>query len=122
MRPNTNTITTKTRPGTFLVFAIVFAAFIAFAHEGFEHVMGTVTKLNPRSVTVQTTASKTVEVRLDAKTAYARGTDNVSPTDLKVGDRVVIDAAGEAPKLVAVTIKIGAAAASPASHDDHAHK
>jgi len=119
MRPNITT--TKTPPGTLLVFAIIFAAAFSFAHGGFEHVMGTVSKITPQSVTVTTTDNKTVDVAINAKTTYARGTQKVSATDLKVGDRVVIDATGEAPKLVAASVKIGGAAATSATHDQHTH-
>jgi len=119
MRPNITT--TKTPQGTFLVFAIIFATVFSFAHGGFEHVMGTVTKVSAQSVTVMTTANKTVDVAINDKTTYARGTTKVAAADLKVGDKVVIDATGEAPKLVAASVKIGAAAAA-VSHDEHTHK
>lgn len=97
-----------------------FAAVQLFAHGGFEHVMGTVTKITARTVTVMTAANKTVDVAINDKTTYARGTQKIAIGDLKVGDRVVIDATGEDPKLVAASVKVGAAGtAAPAPAHDH---
>jgi len=120
-----NTITTDRRRKGALALALflfVAAAAVTFAHEGFEHVMGTVSKIGAQSVTVATTANKTVDVAINDKTTYTRGTAKVALTDLKVGDRVVIDATGEAPKLVAASVKIGAAGApATAAAHDHDH-
>lgn len=90
----------------------------AFAHGGFEHVMGTVTKVSAQSVTVETTAKKSVEVGLTAKTTYTRGTKKVEASDMKAGDRVVIDATEVNEKLVAAEIKLGTAPAKSA-HGGH---
>ena len=58
------------------ILAIVSLALlptIASAHGGEEHVIGTVTKISNTSVTVKTTAGKTVEVGFDTKmTTYER--------------------------------------------------
>ena len=117
MHLNTTTIN---RVAAFAL-ALTVAA-ISFAHEGFTHVMGTVSKVTAQTITVQTTDNKTVDVACNAKTTYARGTAKIAATDLKIGDRVVIDATGEAPKLTAASVKIGAAGAAPAAtHDEHAH-
>jgi hypothetical protein len=103
-----------------LAVALILTAALTLAHGGFEHVMGTVTKVTAQSVTVATTGNKTVDVAINDKTTYARGTQKVAAADLKVGDKVVIDATGEAPKLVAASVKIGGAAAA-VSHDEHTH-
>jgi hypothetical protein len=118
MHPNNITITKRAAA---LALALILTAALSFAHEGFEHVMGTVSKITPQRVTVTTTGTKTVDVAINDKTAYTRGTAKVAAADLKVGDRVVIDATGEAPKLVAASVKIDAAAAA-VSHDEHTHK
>jgi hypothetical protein len=111
-----------------LITSLLAFTAILWAHGGFEHVQGTVSKVSPTSVTVQTTAGKTVEVGLTAKTTYSRDNKKATAADMKVGDRVVIDATEEAKKLTAAEIKLGVAgkAATKASHDDHsdhsAHK
>ncbi len=122
MYPNI-TITKKTtrRALTLFLATALLAAVQLFAHGGFEHVMGTVTKITAQTVTVMTAANKTVDVAVNDKTTYARGAQKIAAGDLKVGDRVVIDATGEDPKLVAASVKVGAAgtAAPAAAHDHH---
>ena len=82
-------------PTRVLLIALAILPAIALAHGGLEHVRGTVAKVSDQSVTVTTTAGKTVEVLLDAQTTYARADQPIQKSDLKVGDRVVIHAAGE---------------------------
>ena len=83
---------------------------IATAHGGEEHVTGTVTKISDTSVTVKTTAGKTVEVGFDAKmTTYERAKKPIQKTDIKVGDKIVVHAMEVDEKLVAHSVEIGAA-------------
>jgi hypothetical protein len=65
---------------------------LAHAHEGMIHVIGVVTALRDRSVTVQTTDNKSVTVVLADTTTYAKTKKAATREDLKVGDRVVIHA------------------------------
>src|SRR5580658_6394837 len=83
---------------------------LALAHGGLEHVRGTVAKVSDQSVTVTTTAGKTVEVLLDAQTTYSRADQPIQKSDLKVGDRVVIHAAEKGTTLTAHTVEVGASA------------
>jgi len=106
-RTNTITIT-----NILLLIALVFAPAIAFAHGGLEHVRGTIAKVSDQSITVTTTAGKTVEVLLDAQTTYAKADKPIQKTDLKIGDRVVIHAAEKGSTLTAHTVEVGAAAAT----------
>jgi hypothetical protein len=86
---------------------------IATAHGGEEHVTGTVPKVSDTSVTVKTTAGKTVDVGFDAKmTTYARAKQPIQKTDIKVGDRIVVHAMEVNEKLVAHSVEIGAATAA----------
>lgn len=101
---NTNTITSTRRV---LLIAMAIAPMIAVAHGGLEHVRGTVAKVSGQSVTVTTTAGKTVEVLLDAQTTYARANKPIQKSDLKVGDRVVIHAAEKGTTLTAHTVEVG---------------
>ena len=98
------------------ILAIVSLALlptIASAHGGEEHVTGTVTKVTDTSVTVKTTAGKTVEVGFDAKmTTYERAKQAVQKSDIKVGDKIVIHAMEVNEKLVAHSIELGAAPAA----------
>ena len=112
-----NTIKLKMQVALFAILSLALLPTIAIAHGGEEHVTGTVAKISDTSVTVKTTAGKTVEVGFDAKmTTYVRAKQPIQKTDIKVGDRVVIHAMEVNEKLVAHTVEIGAAtAAKPAT-------
>lgn len=89
---------------------------IATAHGGKEHVTGTVTRISDISVTVKTTAGKTVEVGFDAKmNTCERARQPIRKTDIKVGDRIVIHAMEVNEKLVAHSVELGAATAAQKS-------
>jgi hypothetical protein len=93
-----------------LLLALALTPAIAFGHGGLEHVRGTVAKISDQSVTVTTTAGKTVEVLLDAKTTYAKADKPIQKSDLQVGDRVVIHAAESGTTLTAHTVEVGVSA------------
>jgi len=113
-RHRTNTTKLKIHIAIFAIVSLMLPA-IAAAHGGEEHVTGTVTKISDTSVTVKTTAGKTVEVGFDAKTTYTRAKQPIQKADIKAGDRIVIHAAEVNEKLVAHTVEIGTAtAAKPA--------
>lgn len=90
------------------------------AHNGMEHVTGTVAKISDTSITVHTTAGKMVEVAFDAKTTYTKASQPFAKADIKVGERVVVHAAGEPGKFVAHIVQLGVAAkgAAPHGHDE----
>jgi hypothetical protein len=71
-----------------------------------------VTQISDTSVTVKTTAGKTVQVAFDAQTTYARAKAPIQKVDIKVGDRIVIHAAEINEKLIAHTVEIGASTAA----------
>lgn len=95
-----------------IIRALALASAIALAHGGLEHVMGTVTQVNDASVTVKTTAGKTVQVTVDAKTTYSRASKPIQRSDIKVGDRVVIHAQEHDKALLGKTVEVGAAPAA----------
>src|SRR6266702_3014250 len=74
----------------FLLFASI--SLVARAHGGMIHVVGTVTALTDKAVTVETTDKKSVEVVLSDSTTYEKASKTAARADLKVGDRVVIHA------------------------------
>jgi hypothetical protein len=108
LNTNTNIITRWA-----LLIALAIAPITVLAHGGLEHVRGTVAKVSGQSVTVTTTAGKTVEVLLDAQTTYARADKPIQKSDLKVGDRVVIHAAEKGTTLTAHTVEVGAPVKKP---------
>ena len=99
-----------------------------FAHGGFDHVTGTVVKLENNVLTVKT-AKGDKTVNLDAKTEITRNDHPAQASDLKAGVRVVADIPedsktpdGNTTK-IAHSIKIGTAAKAvgvpPANAQSH---
>jgi hypothetical protein len=80
-----------------------------FAHGGFDHVTGTVQKLENSVLTVKT-AKGDVAVTLDAKTEITRDSKPAQAADLKAGVRVVVDVPEGSKTKVAHSIKLGVAA------------
>jgi len=97
-----------------LIAASLFATLSLFvhAHEGMIHVMGTVTALTEKSVTVETTDKKTVEVGLTATTTYEKDNQPAAWKDLKIGNRVVIHAVKVNDALQAHDVKFTAQTSS----------
>ena len=92
-----------------LAFVLTLATLIpAVAHEGMEHIIGTVTNVESNALTINTTKGKTVKVSVGAKTEYARGKAAVKMADLKEGDRVVVHAMKMNGSMVAHEVIIGA--------------
>jgi hypothetical protein len=80
------------------------------AHEGFEHIQGTVLKVENNTLTVKT-AKGSEAVKLDAKTEITRDAHPAPAADLKAGTRVVVDVAEGDKNRVAHAIKLGASPA-----------
>lgn len=115
----------KHRPNiiiTSLLTLLLPCASQVFAHGGFEHVTGTVVKLDNNVLTVKT-AKGDVPVALDAKTEITRGDKPAQAVDLKVGVRVVVDIPEGSKTKLAHSVKIGTAAkagtATATEHDGH---
>jgi preprotein translocase subunit YajC len=89
--------------------ALFLAATFAVAHGNLQHVIGTVAKVSPDSVTITTNSGKTVEVALAGDTKISKAGQSMQKTDIQVGDRVVIHAEMEEGKLSAHTIELGVA-------------
>lgn len=79
----------------------------AFAHGTNAHVRGVVTQVTAKSVTVQLADNTTKTLTLSAKTTFERAGKAAAMTDLKVGDRVVIDVPKNSSE--ALEVQIGTA-------------
>ena len=100
------------------IISLLLAAFATqvFAHEGFDHVTGTIAKVNGNVVTVKTTKGN-VDVKLDAKTEITRNDQKAQVADLTIGTRVVVDVPEGSKDMVAHSVKIGVSSpAAPAAH------
>jgi hypothetical protein len=94
--------------------ALLIAGTSVFAHGGNEHVRGVVTQVTAQAITVETTAKATRTLTLGPKTAFKQAGKDAHLSDVKVGDRVVIDVPEKTND--ALLIQIGAAAAAAAPH------
>jgi hypothetical protein len=81
----------------------------AWAHNGMEHVMGTIAAIKPASLDVKTNAGPVKTVLTDDKTMWMKGKTMIGPKDIHVGDRVVIHAKPVDGKLLAAEVELGAA-------------
>jgi hypothetical protein len=107
MNLNSN-ITTKS---LLLATVLFLVAAQAFAHEGFDHVMGTVVQLADKVLTVKT-AKGNVAVKLNDKTEITKNDQKAQPADLAPGVRVVVEIPEGSKEKIAHSIKIGVAAAT----------
>ena len=112
MKHPLSTITTKaTRCALALTFLLLATAAPVFAHGGFDHVIGTVSKVDNNVMTVKT-AKGDVDVKLDAKTEITKGDQKAALEDLKPGSRVVVDIPEGSKDRIAHSVKVGVAAAA----------
>ena len=92
----------------------LFISTLSFAHDGDQHVLGTITAIDATHVEVKTSKGQSVNVRINKKTLYK---DQRNPKDAdvpEVGDRVVIKATKNGKVLVATEIHFSAAKHVPA--------
>jgi ribosomal protein S17 len=99
-----------------LVAVVVLAAGALFAHDEGQHIMGTVTAMTDKSITIQTEAKDPVTVYTTSETKYEKSGAAASMKDLKVGDRVIVHAAKMAKMLMANEVHFGAIKKAPAPH------
>ena len=114
-----HTITTR-RSGSWawMRIGLVLLALAAqiSAHGGFDHVVGTVVKVDNDAMTVKT-AKGDVAVKLMPQTEITRNDQKAQVADLKPGTRVVVDVPEGSKDKAAHSVKIGVSGAAPA----HAH-
>jgi hypothetical protein len=93
---------------TIAALVLMLGPAAVYAHNGVEHVMGTVTAVTDSSITVDTVKHTSVTVSIEPTTKFTKSGTPAARKDLKVGDRVAIDAKeNSAKKLVGVTVKLG---------------
>jgi hypothetical protein len=112
----------KSRKAIFAIagtFVLAASASVALAHNGIEHVMGTLSAKSDKSVTVETVKHTKVTVLLDPATTFNWNDKSAALGDLKVGDRVVVNAKeGADEKLHGVSIRWGANSTSANDHGE----
>jgi len=88
---------------------ILASSTIAFAHGSGQHVLGTVTAIDEKSLDVKTTKGGTVSVKLTAQTRFKQKGNAKSVERPAVGDRVVIEALRDNKVLTAIEVHYSAA-------------
>jgi hypothetical protein len=80
-----------------------------FAHEGHDHkVLGTVTEIAADRIAVKASKDgKVSSVAIVAATKITRGKTKLAATDIKVGDRVVVNIGAGKEPLTAKAIEVG---------------
>ncbi len=71
---------------------VLMSGALLLAHGGATHLAGTVTAVNPTTVTIKMQDGKSETVMLEKATKYLNVKKAATAADLKVGARVVIDA------------------------------
>jgi cell division protein FtsL len=89
---------------TTLLFAL---SVVLLAHGKEKHVMGTVTNISENSITVETSAKKSVTVEVNDKTKFEKSGASATLKGLKVGDKVVVHADVSDNKLIANEVHFG---------------
>src|SRR5215471_6152583 len=116
-----NSIVISRKPPLWLATAALAIA-PAFAHDGFNHMMGTVANLSGNVLTVKT-ARGNVDVKLGDHTELTRNDRKAQLADLKPGARVVAEVPEGRKDNMAQSVKIGAIPKTAAVGHSHAsHK
>src|SRR5512138_3086216 len=74
------------------VLALVLSPLAATAHEGHDHLMGTVTKVQADRLEVKAVDGTSHDVALTKATTYLKGKSAATKADVKPGVRVVVEA------------------------------
>ena len=98
-----NNITTNRLWLILVVFAL---SNLLIAHGGFDHVLGTVVKVENNVLTVKT-AKGNVDVTLNEKTEITKADQKAQLADLKPGMRVVVDVPEGSKDRIAHSVKVG---------------
>ena len=112
---NSTTIIRRFAHGAWIRAGLVLVALAAqiIAHGGFEHVIGTVVKVENNVLTVKT-AKGDVDVKLSEKTEITRNDQKAQIADLKPGTRVVVDIPEGSKDRLAHSVKVGVSGAASA--------
>lgn len=113
-----NIITTTKRFGRsaaiWASLALLALGFQLMAHGGFDHVIGTVVKVENNVLTVKT-AKGNVDVLLNDKTEITRNDQKALAGDMTPGTRVIVDIPEGSKDKIAHSVKLGASGAH--THD-----
>lgn len=111
---------TKNIHAAVAVAALILGSATAIAHNGIEHVMGTVKTITETSIIVETVKHEIKTIALDPATTFTNKGVKATWKDLKIAARVAVDVKDDAhDKAHAVSVKWGASSTTPAQKTDH---
>jgi len=112
----------KTRTAVGTIMLALLCSSSALAHGGHTHIMGSVTDLSTEQITVKDRDGKSVTIRVTKDTTYQKGDAPAAAADLKVGDRVVVEATGkEGSSFTATEIRFSSSAPQSGHEDGDPH-
>lgn len=105
----------RIQPVLFLPILSVLLCTWLWAHEGSQHILGTVTAIAQDHVVVQTLDNKTVTIMTTAQTRYRAIKEASTREALKVGHRVVAEVTKETAGLTASELRFSSVPPKPSS-------
>ena len=99
-----------------IVLFVLIAGVLAVAHNGVEHIKGTVTAVSDKTITIKTADNQTKVVNFSEKTVFEKSKKSSTVKNLHVGDKVVVDYHDMSGMMHAVIVRFGV---QPASNDKH---
>ena len=93
-----------------LMLILTFGLFAgaAYAQNGMQHVMGTVTAITDTNVSVKTMHGTVQTIALSGDTKYLKDDAAITLQDIKVGDHIMVDTATKDGQVMATEVKVGA--------------
>lgn len=89
---------------------------IVLAHPGHtHHVMGTVVSVDANRIEVKDTTGKSVSCEFNGDTQYVREKTPIAASQIRVGERVMVEAKELSGKMVAIKVRLGKAGATDPS-------
>ena len=111
---------------TLALIAFLSTSGLALAHGGGEHMRGTVTQITDKAVTIQMAdkAKMVMTIALAPDTTFEKSGKAARATDLKIGDKVVIDYVEKGKDMTAKAVRFGptatvAKATAAQGHEGH---
>jgi hypothetical protein len=102
----------RTRSTTLFVALALLWSSPVFAHGDekhgeAKHVMGTVSSVDAEHLILKDRAGKIVSIKLNKETKYFVGEAAAPASDVKIGDRVVVDVTGKEGSFTATQVRLG---------------
>ena len=102
-----------------IVVLVLTLATVVFAHGKAQKFMGTVKSVSATSLTITTNAGEEKTFALDAQTKFLHSGETAAVSDLKAGERVVVEADVHGQEAKAQVVKFGVPKKESAMQHQH---